>query len=124
MEADWILLSDCRNPALSLALAVSEGRRVEWSPSRRSCGWYPATPENVADILRDGNAWHLTRIERQPEPEEPGPCPVCGGRSDAISWNGDRVWYVECLGDCGVSGSESATEQDAVKSWNRLRVVD
>jgi len=111
-DTDWLLLSDCRNPHLSLAAALKDGRTVEYWNGRR---WVlPDIYETGKDLSVRGLVdWSRYRIQPRQPNDEPGPCPVCGEDENV------GMGFIEGQTTCSNCGFSCNTTV-----WNRLWMVD
>lgn len=53
------------------------------------------------------------------------PCPVCGKRAELCEKDLRSPYWVFCVAcDCGVTGPNCGTENDAIVEWNRLSILN
>ena len=114
MTDKWLYLNTVRNPHLALAEALQDGRRTEWG-SLNSGDWYASDNGDIglAMMFPHEQHWHKWRVERRPQSDELGPCPVCGSEFG----NGWVMSEWPMCSDCGFMC-------DSVNQWNKLRYVD
>jgi Lar family restriction alleviation protein len=81
------------------------------------------TTEKMVLVHRhfDLNKKIIQKAER--EKDELKPCPFCGGKAEVMNddffevFDANAFW-IKCT-ECGLTTGDSATEEEAIKAWNR-----
>ena len=111
----WLYLDKVRNPHLVLADAANSHRVIQYhdGPNGWVDTWDGMLYDRVTDMLYGMDSWNRVRVERRPQSDGLGRCPVCGAEF-GNEWVKSE-WPM--CSDCGFMC-------DSVNQWNKLRYVD